>query len=245
MAAGDPPTKFSAGAWNSLMLMAEEYFAGEPGVDSPGDVRVPLPPGVIWIKNDSGDDCPTFSVLGVDDMLVNPNQDLDQFRFDPTFVGVSPADPDHVGRFAILLEAIADGDIGRAVISGAVAVQVDVQSQDDQFAEIVDDDTTMLESGGGGSAQILWKPSGTGKLWCHVRVGGGGASARVGVVQSGIDGRSETGPGTGNVTIKTKDANGDWVDGQTVEAFNPYSADLSDGTWVVLVNNLIVGADCA
>ena len=83
-----------------------------------------------------------------------------------------PAAADHIGNFVILLEPAA-GEIGRACISGVCPVRVDVNDEDDQFADVKDGEATMLESAPTGSARIIWKESGTGTKWAVVRLGGG------------------------------------------------------------------------
>ena len=89
---------------------------------------------------------------------------------------MTPADPTHLGRFAILTGPIPNGKIGQAAVAGVCVAKVDVQAEDDGFADIADGSTASLTSGPSGAATILWKETGTGEKWAIVRFGGGGGA---------------------------------------------------------------------
>jgi hypothetical protein len=71
--------------------------------------------GIVLIRNDSGADRQRFDVLGVQGPLVRPTDNAEVFEDRVTFKGVQPKRR-HTGRFAVLLEPLADGAIGRAVV---------------------------------------------------------------------------------------------------------------------------------
>lgn len=137
---------------------------------------------VVYMRNagGSGDDCPRYGVLGIDGVAIDHANNADQFLNQIVLDGVIPdGDPDtgHVGKFAIALEPIAAGDVGRVVVSGVVQVQINVIDASDKFADIADGDNTQLESTTSGAARILWKESGTGTKWAVVNIGGAGAAS--------------------------------------------------------------------
>jgi hypothetical protein len=49
------------------------------------------------------------------DVLIAPADDPYEFQYTPGPVGVTPVDSDHVGKWIVLLEPIANGQIGRKV----------------------------------------------------------------------------------------------------------------------------------
>jgi len=131
---------------------------------------------VVLVRNDSGADRDRFDVLGISGPLIAPSDDLDAFKSRVTLTGVTPADPTHVGRFAVLTEPVADGEIGRAVISGVVPVKVSVADADAaDWADICADVTAYLTAGPTGSARVLWRAGGTGQQWALVFLGAGPA----------------------------------------------------------------------
>ncbi len=157
---------------NVLRRMAQDYLAGD-ATGAGGGVAGGHPEQAL-IRNDSGATVTRFGILGIDDVLFTPDDHLGKFQSGYAFKGVTPAVPDHVGKFAVMLEAVPAGLIGRGLLVGNVAVQVNVNHEEDGLADVLDGDATQLDSGPTGAAQILWKPSGTGTKWAVVRVGSPG-----------------------------------------------------------------------
>lgn len=81
-----------------------------------------------------------------------------------------PVDPACRERFAILLEPLAAGRIGRSVGSGVPPVRVNVIRATDNYAEVVVDDSNQLRSVPIGLTRILWKASGFGLKWAIVQL---------------------------------------------------------------------------
>lgn len=127
--------------------------------------------GVVLIKNNSGTLRSRFNVLGISDALISPTANLGEFQERPMLVGITPDIELHTGKFAVLFEPLAQGEIGRAVISGLAIVQVDVLDADHGWAEMKDDDATQLQSRDFGSARIVYKESSTGTKWAIVHLG--------------------------------------------------------------------------
>ena len=74
--------------------------------------------GIVKIKNNSGALLPRFGVLGIDGPLITPAANAGQFRQRPAFAGSSPTIAGHAGKFAVALEPIKSGKIGRCIVSG-------------------------------------------------------------------------------------------------------------------------------
>lgn len=127
--------------------------------------------GIILVKNASGYDQNRFAILGIDSPVITPTDNEDEFKNKIVFSGVTPTDADHIGKFVILAEPLADGEIGRAFAHGVCPVKVNVEDEAHAYADIEDAQTQYLLSGTSGAAQILWAESGTGEVWAVVRLG--------------------------------------------------------------------------
>jgi len=127
--------------------------------------------GTVWVRNDSGADVNRYNVLGIDDVIITPTDNLDEFKTRVAFSCITPAVADHFGKFVILLEPLKDGAIGRGLIDGVCPVQINMLDAGHKWADVKDSDEAVLQSGGYGYAQILWADSGTGTVWAIIRVG--------------------------------------------------------------------------
>ncbi len=128
----------------------------------------------MLVKNNSGADRGRFNVLGIDGPIFTPTESLDSFKNTIALKGITPAAATHVGKFVILQEPLADGELGRAVISGVTPVKIDVTDAGHGYADVKDAVCGTLASAASGSSMILWAESGTGEKWAIVKLGGGG-----------------------------------------------------------------------
>jgi ribosomal protein L35AE/L33A len=121
-----------------------------------------------------------FAVLGIDSPIFSPSEAPDSFASQVALVGVTPA-AGHVGtgKFCILLEPIAAGAIGQAVVSGVVPAKANVTDESHAFADVADGEADYLASSESGPAAILWKESGTGTKSAIVRLGGSSGAAHI------------------------------------------------------------------
>jgi len=157
-----------ADAWNAMLDAAEanmhRQFGGEP----------PVPPSrkTVKIYNDSGSDADQLDVLGVDEPLIFPDDNLAEFKRQVLLSCSTPAAGTHEGKFVILAEPIPDGAIGDAWAFGVRPVLIDVADPDHEYAEIDDGETDHLTTAAAGSAQVLWRESGsTGEKYALIRFG--------------------------------------------------------------------------
>jgi hypothetical protein len=125
---------------------------------------------IVKIRNDSEADLDRFSVLGIDAALFTPTDNEELFKSQVVLKGIVPTGA-HQGKFAVLLEPVADGKVGRAYVAGAITCKINIVDEDHDFADVKPTDTASLESRGGyGSARILYKESGTGVLLAYVEL---------------------------------------------------------------------------
>ena len=166
---------FRASDWNAMADAADAHRLQRmpAGADTGREL---LPSGLVLVKNASGADVGRFGVLGIDSVVVSPADNLAEFQSRVALSCVAPQAGVHEGWFVILAEPLASGKIGRAWASGVCPVQIEVASESDWYADILDAETGKLGSGPTGSATILAIESGTGTKWAVVRIGQAGAA---------------------------------------------------------------------
>lgn len=180
-----------AKTYNVFCDAAEDFIDRTGGGPSTRGGAGSRDPDIVLVRNDSGAAVARYGILGIDDVIITPTANLDEFKQRVALSGVTPT-TDHADSFVVLLEPLGDGVIGQAVVSGAVQVQIDIVAESDTTCEAANGDSQKLKSGGG-SCRILWKESGTGTKWAVVRLGGGGSGDRVtGVTTGAVDSEDET-----------------------------------------------------
>jgi len=137
--------------------------------------------GIVKVKNASGADRGRFAVLGLSEPIILPAANETEFKRQVTFEGVVPAKNDHKGKFAVLLEPVAAGKIGLAVVAGVVPVRLQVDpAKLYDCAEIIDGNTQALRNQPHGSARVLWvEGTGSTERWAVVRLDDGDHQAHV------------------------------------------------------------------
>jgi len=165
------PLRIPARDWNAAMDAARAH--AESRFD--GGMRPGLPEwrswGVLPIKNSSGADRDRFDVLGISNVIFAPSASDKAFQNRPALVGVTPASGHVGGEYAVLLQPAAKGAIVDGMVIGITPCRVNVSDASHGFADVDSGVAGNLKSGETGSAQIIWKESGTGVKWAIVRVG--------------------------------------------------------------------------
>ena len=172
---GEQITSLPAVAWNAFIDAALAERKRNRQV-APGGAQAFLQGDIIRVKNNSGSDCDRFNILGLDVPVILPTghsgDDLPEFQSQILQSGITPTTASHLGKFVVLLDPIADGEVGRAYASGCTPCLINVQHADHVMADVYDSQPAKLQSSHAGAAQILWKASsGTGDKWAVVRLG--------------------------------------------------------------------------
>jgi hypothetical protein len=190
VSSGDP-LRIPAQTYNLFLDTARQYLANTQNAGvrshpaSASDTRV-------LVKNTSGSDCAQFAVLGIEGIVFNPTDALEAFKQQVVVSGSTPSSATHSGgRFVVLAEPVASGQMGSGWIAGVCQVQVNITQESHCYADVTHGSTSSLKSVQSGPCLILWKPSGTGLKWAIVRLGAGGGSA---VRKAFL--KTDTGPGT-------------------------------------------------
>ena len=168
--------RIKARDWNQIADAANAFAAGQLG-QAAGQGGRTRPGVVVPVHNASGQDRDRFDILGIGGAAFDPSTDLPAFQADVVAEGFTPTEPDHVGRFVILMEPAAMGAIAAGLIAGPCPVLLDVADGNHaDFADIRDGDTNHLTTGPTGGAYVLWRakqgasPS-TGSQWGLVMLG--------------------------------------------------------------------------
>ena len=164
-----------ASTWNAFVDAAN--YVKEQRQNSHGvGLKSGIGGGIVPLKNMEETAYPRFSALVITGVAVSPSANEDEFVSCPTvFEGQRMTTEREDMPYAILLEPIAAGEIGRAMLLGLTTAKVSIGSSDHQYAvPKANSDDGALESSETGVARILWKAGGSGTQWCVLQLGGAG-----------------------------------------------------------------------
>jgi len=214
--------KFSFGSstYNAMVNAADAFQKSSKEGGAPGFRE--REPDIVLVQNSSGGDLDQCSILGIPDgasgAFVRPAVSSTEYFINntPGLIGITPT-ADHInGKFVILKDAILNGEIGDAYVSGVLPVQVDITDTSHRFAAPgVGDSGKLTSVSQGGAVEILWAEGGTGQQWTLVRFGNSGPTGEVfpsptfqySVLQGGT-GPSGSGFGWKEQFLKLSDAGG-------------------------------------
>lgn len=166
---GDPLV-IPASSYNTFIDCAKDYLSRRQNTLQGKSSNVSTRP--IYIKNQSGQDCGRFAILGIDGVLHDPDTAADSFQNQVVLTGTVPTAASHGnGKFVILQEPAANGQIVKAASFGGAQVRISVTDETHSFAEITDNECGHMTSVESGPVSILWKQPGTGVKWAMVRFG--------------------------------------------------------------------------
>ena len=167
-----------ASTWNAFIDAAN--FTKEQRQNQFGKgLRSGVGAGVVLIKNAEPELRDRFTALILNDIAVPPSANENEFvSCPPVFIGQKMTDEREGRPYAILLEPVAAGAIGRAMVFGIVPAKVSIQDADDQYAVPTPNSSAgALQSDSTGVARIVWKAGGTGAQWCLLQLGGAGGGS--------------------------------------------------------------------
>lgn len=142
---------------------------------------------VVRVVNDSGGNRNRWDVLEITGPFSDPvagdtsdDRALSLLDFQAA-VAVRGGTPSvgGLGKFVVLYEPVAAGEIGYGYLAGVCQARINIVSETDVSADLTPGDPSMLTSGSGPAA-ILWKQEPAdrtgGYAWAIVRLGGGGGA---------------------------------------------------------------------
>ena len=171
-----------AATWNSFLDAAEFAKRARRLV---GAEAVPSGFGgnMVYVRNKCGETIPRFGAVVLADAVIPHDAASEEIECEtPAFDGV-PADGGEESEseeegekelrpFAVAVEPIENGEIGRALALGVTPAKVEIVHEEDLCAEPVPGSTSgAMRSTNVGYARIVWKEDGTGEKWCFIRLG--------------------------------------------------------------------------
>ena len=171
-----------AATWNSFLDAAEFARRARRLV---GAQAVPSGFGgnMVYVRNKCGETIPRFGAVVLADAVIPHDAASEELECEtPAFDGV-PADGGEESEseeesekelrpFAVAVEPIENGEIGRALALGVTPAKVEIVHEEDLCAEPVPGSTSgAMRSTNVGYARIVWKEDGTGEKWCFIRLG--------------------------------------------------------------------------
>jgi len=114
-------------------------------------------PDILRVHNTEESAWAKYDVVELSGVRVDP--DDDEFEWAASYLQMDAETPgeDPGGRIAVLLEPIAAGEVGWAVVSGFVQAVVKQNSSGDRYAEAVDGSRRLeTTSDAGAPCEILW-----------------------------------------------------------------------------------------
>jgi hypothetical protein len=156
LSGGDPLPR-SAAVYNAMLRAAKDARGHDADklVDS---IRQTPQSTIVPILNGTADPVAKFGVLGIERPNFLPSSNAQEFNRRVHLRGVAP-EADYLGAFAVLLEPLAPGAIGKGVVSGVVPCRVYFPEGDPRygFADLyTEEPKAALIAQGYGPAQILW-----------------------------------------------------------------------------------------
>lgn len=156
---------------NAWQRAARDRQGSERKQSCPPLQFAPDRPGVVRVKNNTGQHLDRFSVLGVSAPIYQPSEAPNEYFQRDWFTGMYPDVAAHVGSIVVLQEPLRDGAIGSAVYRGLTWVQVNAGSTTPQYAAIEDGVCAYLKPVSFSANPIQWIEAGTGLKWAFVDLG--------------------------------------------------------------------------
>lgn len=164
---GDNP-QFAAEEWNRMRRAAADYHR-TLGRHGGGPITDNLGPGVVPIRNDTGESLSRGSILGIEEPIFPPDPEDERteraFMEAITFRGVKPT-AQHFGRVAILMDPADSGapdpsnpkgHFSRGLVSGLVQARIKLTDDKHQWCNPAHEETGFLTSAPQGAAEIVWR----------------------------------------------------------------------------------------
>ena len=172
---GDP-IQIKAVTWNSF-IDAAEYVENLQSDQRGGPLSNGNYSGVVLLKNGESTLFPRFSAMAITDVLIRPDVNEPEFTGKcPAFLGRKVTNAYEEYPYAVLLEPVDAGKIGRALLLGIVPAKVSILDPEHKFAEpMVGNASGAMQSAENGVARIIWKGGNSGNQWCLLQLGGAGS----------------------------------------------------------------------
>ena len=134
--AGEPVRGFAAKWYNDVVDMLTWWRRQQKSSGSGGASGPNRDGGLIDVRNDCGADRQTGEVLAIGDPIFSHSDNAADYEANNLlYSGTQPAS-DSTGQWCLLLEPIANGQIGTAAVAGEWPAQVNFTDASDAWAEV-------------------------------------------------------------------------------------------------------------
>jgi hypothetical protein len=154
---GDRVRGFSAGTWKQIASAVEAVEHGGNRRSLLREMERLIRRGTqsvrVLVQNNSGQDVDRGEVLGIDRLLIQRDENADEWQRDLDFAASLPRK--HHGSFVVADEPIRAGGTGEAILEGACVVKVQFRARAHGFASPVLSETGYLRTEPTGWARLL------------------------------------------------------------------------------------------
>lgn len=140
---GDPLKKVQSGdkleipaeTFNTMIDAARDFRSRQRSIsqERPQSFRQA---SIVLVRNNSGSDRNLGEILGIDSPIIGPSDNLNEFKKRVILSCSTPSPSYHIAKFVVLLEPIANGKIGRAVIAGVAPAYIYVYEDCHEWADV-------------------------------------------------------------------------------------------------------------
>lgn len=228
--------QIKAETWNAFIDAANFARSMRDSQGGKG-VRSGLSDGVILIKNTEESSMPRYAAMVLTDIVISPESNEDEFvSRPPVFVGKRMTDKYKDKSYAILMEPIGEGKIGRAIILGITPAYIYVNDDSHQYVTpFMDSEEGNMQSSETGSAKILWKGGVRGWYWALLQIGGAGGGGATKQEECIAMCRVDSGTAQGGFSVAAYDASRNQYlsSGILYVPDMALGSEIPTGTWII------------
>ncbi len=189
----------------------------------------------VTVRNATEDGLPPFSIVGLGDIVIDPEVNLASFKLDRVF---DTADPIKGKPFGVTQDPAPPSGLAEVRLAGVTICKVDFSDDTHRYADqAAATYGNLVSQAVAGPAKVLWKQDGTGVLWALVNLNPDftgaahtDASFHIPVVTSDpFLSNDSSGPSDSDVQVTVAGGIAEWmVSGQTVEINDDVTDDIGD-----------------
>lgn len=172
------PLRIPAEGWNAAMAAAKHHARSRTALDGGQDAGRE-DHGVVLVRNDTEEDMDRYMAVALGAPITTPTVRLAGFQGRQALSGTTPVAASR-GKFAVLLEPIRVGAVGRALVSGCTPTILLVPAPVDAPVDFADvrSGQKFLSASPSGAARVLWLQPEADRLnggiaWAIVNLGEG------------------------------------------------------------------------
>ena len=155
---GAPLSAVTGAGYHNAIRDVLKWATKEMNRSGRGFSALDFDPGLVLVHNNSGSNRQQYDILGINNYAyITPSTNLSEFQSRRLLTGVTPLSPTHSGKFVVCLDAIPQGQVGRAVACGVIPAQIYLTpgASSPTLADVVNNQASYLQPAQTG-AQVLY-----------------------------------------------------------------------------------------